>query len=186
MDRFKAYKFFSHLFSYPRGETFFENLKKFYPFEDRSPLEALLSVDRNELAADYTSLFEVRPGGAPCKPYQSVFEGGVLMGAAATDAAKFYSLFDLSVPEGELPDRVNLLFDFAAFLVKLLEETPPEGRARVFSIYKGFFERHLLWTLRLADCLEQNAPKYLAAFAPLLREFLSGEAAALGVKLSQV
>ncbi|HIC08497.1 MAG TPA: hypothetical protein EYO62_00360, partial [Aquificales bacterium] len=58
MNPFKVYKFFAHLFAYPENrEGFFENLERFYPFEDKTPLEELRKFPFGELQAEYTSLF---------------------------------------------------------------------------------------------------------------------------------
>ncbi|NPB05250.1 MAG: hypothetical protein GXO08_02590 [Aquificae bacterium] len=182
MDRraeklFNLYKFFAFLFSYPRDESFFENLERFYPFDDRRPLEELKSVPLEELQAEYTSLFEFRYGGVPCKPYQSFFSPErLLMGEAALSSARFYDLFGLEV-KNELPDRASVQFDFAAFLVKLAAETDdPSERKKVSLLYVEFFEKHLRWTRELARCVEENSSiRPLKELVRRLEEFLSEE-----------
>ncbi len=183
MDRFKAYKFFAHLFSYPESGEFFSILEKFYPFEDKTPLEEVKKVDLGELQAEYTSLFIARPGGVPCKPYQSVFSAaGELMGGPAFGTQKYYSLFNLD-PGNELPDRANLQLDFAAFLLKLIENAkePAEGR-RLEALFKDFFKKHILWMENLARCVEKNTSLVeLKELMTLFREFLESEKKLLGL-----
>jgi len=178
MERFKAYKFFAHLFSYPEGVSFFEKLEEFYPFEDKKPLEDLKAIPLEELQAEYTSLFIANYGGVPCKPYQSFFTAEkTLMGAPALDTQKFFDLFGLTVPEGELPDKVSFQLDFAAFLLKLKEETPYlEDKKKIDLLFKEFFKKHILWMESFADCVEKNSSlKPLKVFAERFKEFLEGE-----------
>jgi len=177
MERFKTYKFFAHLFSYPYSEEFFKTLEEFYPFEDKTPVEELKKLPLGELQAEYTSLFEVKPGGADCKPYQSLFEGeGRLMGASAVNTQKYYSLFNLDAGN-EYPDRINLQLDFAAFLLKAAEQTPhPEDKRKLELLMREFFKNHLLWGEKLAECVEKNTTiEPLKKLAELFKEFLQRE-----------
>jgi len=179
LDPFKVYKFFAHLFAYPeRGEEFFKNLERFYPFDDLTPLEELKRIPFEELQAEYTSLFVARYGGVPCKPYESFFSAEkTLMGGAAFDTAKYYELFGLQLPPGEMPDAVYLQLDFAAFLVKLLEEsTDPEDRKKIALLYRDFFKKHILWMEKFADCIVENSSlEPLKVFADKFKEFLREE-----------
>ncbi len=179
MNPFKAYKFFAHLFAYPeRKEEFFKTLERFYPFEDKTPLEELKKVPFEELQAEYTSLFVANFKGVPCKPYQSFFqsEEKTLMGAPAFDTAKYYELFNLSA-ENEMPDAVYLQLDFATFLLKLMEETPyVEDKKKLSVLYRDFFKKHILWMENFADCiLENTSIEPLKEFARLFKEFLQRE-----------
>ncbi len=176
MSRIKHYKFFAHLFDYPYGEEFFKKLEEYYPFEDKTPLEELKKIPLGELQAEYTSLFEVKPGGADCKPYQSVFTERELMGNAAFQTVKFFELFGLSAGD-ELPDRANLQLDFAAFLLKAMEETPYlEDRRKLAVLFKEFFKKHILWMEKLAECVERyTSMEPLRVFMKLFKEFLQRE-----------
>ncbi len=177
MDRFKTYKFFAYLFSYPYTEEFFKTLEEFYPFEDKTPLEDLKKFPFGELQAEYTSLFEVKPGGVPCKPYQSIFEGeDQLMGNAAVDTAKYYNLFALDTGN-EYPDRANLQLDFAAFLLKAIEQTPyAEDKKKLSALFREFFKRHISWMERLADCTKEHTRvEALKTFMDMFKEFLQRE-----------
>ena len=179
MDRFKTYKFFSLLFSYPeRREEFFRNLREFYPFENKKPLENLEKLNFEELQAEYTKLFVAGYGITPCKPYQSVFstEDRTLMGAATTETAKFFELFNLNV-ENEFPDKVNYQLEFMAFLLKLKEETPyVEDKRKLELLIREFFKRHILWMEEFADCILENSDvKPLKGFAKMFKNFLKRE-----------
>ena len=174
--RFKAYKFFAHLLDYPYDKTFFEKLEEFYPFDDRTPIKELKKVPLGELQAEYTSLFEVKPGGTPCKPYQSVFAERELMGNAAFETAKYYNLFGLETGN-ELPDRANLQLDFAAFLLKAMEETPyVDDKKKLSVLFKDFFKKHLMWMEQLADCVIKNSEiEPLKRLMELFKGFLQEE-----------
>ena len=179
MNPFKVYKFFAHLFAYPENrEEFFENLERFYPFEDKTPLEELKKFPFGELQAEYTSLFVANIKGVPCKPYESFFRSSekTLMGAPAFDTVKYYELFNLSTGD-ELPDAVYLQLDFAAFLLKLMEETPyAEDKKKLSVLYRDFFRKHILWMEDFADCILRNSSvEPLKEFAKLFKEFLQRE-----------
>ncbi len=179
MDRFKTYKFFSLLFSYPEErESFFKNLREFYPFENLKPLEDLEKLNFEELQAEYTRLFVAGYGITPCKPYQSVFstEDRTLMGAAATETAKFFELFNLNV-ENDFPDKVNYQLEFMAFLLKLKEETPyAEDKKKLSLLMREFFKRHILWMEKFADCISENGEvEPLKEFAKMFKDFLKRE-----------
>jgi TorA maturation chaperone TorD len=185
MDRFKTYKFFSLLFSYPESkEKFFKNLREFYPFENRKSLEDLENFNFEELQAEYTRLFVAGFGITPCKPYQSVFstEDRSLMGAAAMETAKFLELFNLNV-ESDFPDKVSYQLEFMAFLLKLKDETPyPEDKRKLALLEREFFKRHILWMEKFADCiLEHGEVEPLKVFAKLFKQFLKKERAILKV-----
>jgi len=179
MDPYKVYKFFAHLFAYPeRREDFFKHLEEFYPFEDGQPLEELKKVPFEELQAEYTALFVANIKGVPCKPYESFFgPERTLMGAPAFDTARYFELFGLEPPEGELPDAVYLQLDFAAFLVKLIKEaTHPEDRKKLAVLYRDFFKKHILWMERFVDCIgEHSKVEPLKVLSGRFKEFLREE-----------
>jgi TorA maturation chaperone TorD len=184
MERFKTYKFFAHLLSYPYDQkVFFENLERFYPFKDRKPLNGLREIPFGELQAEYTSIFEVKPGGAPCKPYQSVFEGeGQLMGNATIETERYYDLFGLDTGS-EFADRANLQLDFAAFLINAKEQTPyAEDKKKLDILFRDFFKKHILWMEKLADCITKNSSiEPLKELMGLFKEFLQKEKKLLGL-----
>jgi len=176
--RFKSYKFFAHLFSYPEGGQFFKTLEKFYPYENRKPLEELKSLPLEELQAEYISLFVANIGGVPCKPYQSFFSAErTLMGAPAFETARFYDIFGVTQPENDLPDKASFQLDFAAFLIKLLSESKhPEERKRLEALFKAFFRKHILWMEKFADCVKGNTQfEPLKFFAEAFKNFLGEE-----------
>lgn len=178
-DRFKVYKFFAHLFAYPeREESFFSTLESFYPYGDKTPFQELKKLPFEELQAEYTSLFVANFKGVPCKPYQSFFTAEkTLMGGPAFETAKFYELFGLSVPENDMPDFVPFQLDFAAFLVKAIENsTNAQEKKQLLALYKAFFKRHLLWMERFADCVAENTTmEPLKELTEKFKEFLREE-----------
>jgi TorA maturation chaperone TorD len=183
-ERFKAYKFFAHLFSYPENrEEFFQKLKEFYPFEDKQPLESLERIPFEEIQAEYTSLFIARFPKVPCKPYQSFFESQTLMGNATFETEKFYSLFGLDWGD-ELPDRANLQLDFAAFLLELERRlSQPDERRKVEKLFKEFFKRHIAWMEKLARCVEDNTRlEPLKGLMEYFKDFLKEEKKLLDFK----
>ena len=176
-ERFKAYKFFAYLFSYPEnGEEFFQKLKQFYPFENRQPLERLEKLPFEELQAEYTSLFIARFPKVPCKPYHSFFESQTLMGNATFETEKFYSLFGLDCGD-ELPDRANLQLDFAAFLLDLERRlSQSDEKQKVRKIFNEFFKRHIAWMEQLARCVEENTQlEPLKELMKFFKDFLKRE-----------
>jgi len=153
---FNTYKFFAFLFSYPESGDFLNQLQRFNPFEDNL-LEELKKMPLEELQAEWTKLFIANFGGVPCKPYQSFFgEEKALMGAPAFSTNRFFQLFNRDTG-GEIPDRVNLQLDFAAFLVKLyLEATDPRDKKKIETLYREFFKKHILWMVKLANCVSEH------------------------------
>jgi len=171
---FKFFKFYAHLFSYPQNkEKFFQALEEFFPFEDRSPLEELKKIPFEKIQAEWTRLFVSNFGGVPCKPYQSVFQNNTLMGAPAWDTEKFYELFSLEVPRGEMPDHISLQLDFLTFLLEVLKNPSlsPEEVEFIKATIKEFFYRHVLWILELAKCVERNTS--LTPMKILMKELIN-------------
>jgi len=179
MDRFKSYKFFSLLYSYPENrEEFFQKLNDFYPYEDRKPLEELENYNFQELQAEYTGLFIAGYGRTPCKPYQSVFttEERTLMGASALETAKFFDLFGLKI-ENDFPDKVNYQLEFMAFLLELKKQTPYlEDKKKLDLLMKEFFKRHILWMEKFVDCiLNHGEVQPLKKLTEFFKRFLQKE-----------
>lgn len=176
-NRFKAYKFFAFLYSYPDDESFFNLLEEFYPFEDKTPLQELKKIPLPELQAEYTRLFVANYGGVPCKPYQSVFgPEKELLGGPAFDTAKFYNLFGLETGN-ELPDKVSLQLDFMAFLWKLYNETPyRDDKQKLKLLMREFFNKHILWMEKFADCVVRSTDfQPLKELSEKFKDFLKEE-----------
>ncbi len=174
---FRTYKFWAIFFSYPEEESFFKQLFEFASKDYIPLLEELKKVPLEELQAEWTKLFIANFGGVPCKPYQSFFgEEKELMGAPAFSTNRFYRLFNLDTGN-EYPDRANLQLDFAAFLVKLYLEDPIlEDRKRLETLYKEFFKKHILWMVKLAECVEKNTSiEPLKGLMEKFKEFLLKE-----------
>lgn len=115
-------------------------------------LEAPDAATDPEAAREYVRLF-LSPQGAPCPPWQSVWEedagAGRLLGPAHHGALAWFRRvgFEPNL-DSEPADHIGLLLLFYAMLLD--SETPPAQVA-------AFEKQHLGWVPRFAAAWEQNA-----------------------------
>ena len=115
-------------------------------------LEAPDAATDPEAAREYVRLF-LNPQGAPCPPWQSVWEEDPgarrLLGPAHHGALGWYREFGFAPNlDSEPADHIGLLLFFYAMLLD--REAPP---AQV----TAFEKQHLAWVPRFAAALQQQA-----------------------------
>jgi len=180
-ERAEIYKLLSQLFFYPE-EDFFEKLpeiedyiaeilEEVYESENlltlfSEAMEELQSLPPQELQAEHTRLFINSFPTLPTPPYESAYREMLLMGDYAEEVAKYYSLYNLEVPE-DLPDHISYELDFMRFL---LEEGDTE-------LAKEFFEEHILqWVPDfVSDLRNESKLKFYKFVANFLDDFLMRE-----------
>ena len=193
--RSRAYATFARLFDYPDGELF-EDVR------DGTLAEALRSVlaevdpalaasgnwaalreaggEPDDLAVEYTRLFDVGSSGPPCPLYGGLY-GGARM-KTMEEAVRFYNHFGLSMAESprELPDHITTQLEFLHFLAfreaEALEgddDPGPFQRAQ-----RDFVSRHPgRWVPGLRARLEKNDPMpFFLELVARLEDFLAHDA----------
>lgn len=193
--RSRAYATFARLFDYPDGELF-EDVR------DGTLAEALRSVlaevdpalaasgnwaalreaggEPDDLAVEYTRLFDVGASGPPCPLYGGLYSGARMK--TMEEAVRFYNHFGLSMAESprELPDHITTQLEFLHFLAfreaEALEgddDPAPFQRAQ-----RDFVSRHPgRWVPRLRERLEKNDPMpFFLELVARLEDFLAHDA----------
>ncbi|MDH3212505.1 MAG: molecular chaperone TorD family protein [Myxococcales bacterium] len=174
--RSRAYETFARLFDYPDVELF-EDVRdgtladalRAVLTEVDPELAALGSWDAlrdagsepDDLAVEYTRLFDVGASGPPCPLYGGLY-GGARM-KTMEEAVRFYNHFELSMAESprELPDHITTQLEFLHFLAfreaEALEGDGDPGPYR--RAQRDFVSRHPgRWVPRLRARLEENDP----------------------------
>lgn len=128
--------------------------------EQVADVEESLRGDPMNLAREYTRLF-LDPGGAPCPPWQSVYdEEPQLMGSAHYKALLWCRRYGLQPRmDNEPADHIGLLLAFYAHLLR-------EGASR--ADLDAFHHDHLDWIPRYCELLLQHARHPLFRFAARL------------------
>jgi DMSO reductase family type II enzyme chaperone len=193
--RSRAYATFARLFDYPDGELF-EDVR------NGTLAEALRSVlaevdpalagsgnwaalreaggDPDDLAVEYTRLFDVGSSGPPCPLYGGLYSGARMK--TMEEAVRFYNHFGLSMAESprELPDHITTQLEFLHFLAFREAEAldgdddpGPFQRAQ-----RDFVSRHPgRWVPQLRARLEKNGPMpFFVELVARLEDFLAHDA----------
>lgn len=143
----------------------------------------------DDLAVEFTRLFDVGSGGSPPCPLYAGAYGGDRM-KSMEEAVRFYDFFELKLSEKqrELPDHLSIQLEFLHFLSfreaeALQAGTDPDQYRRA---QRDFLSRNPgKWVPQLKERLEkQNAPPFYRALFDGLASFLGAEAAHLGGLLS--
>jgi DMSO reductase family type II enzyme chaperone len=191
--RSRAYGLFMAAFDYPVGEAselirsgelasgFRETLVAIDP-------ELMLDVDdgaladagdEDELAIEYTRLFDAGAGGPPCPLYGGVY-GGARM-KAMEEAVRFYNYFGLKLSESprELPDHLSTELEFMHYLTyretEALQQGDDPGPYR--RAQRDFLQRNLVgWIRELRGRLEkQEAMRFFSTVVTGLVRFIEHE-----------
>jgi DMSO reductase family type II enzyme chaperone len=193
--RSRAYATFARLFDYPDGELV-EDVR------DGTLAEALRSVlaevdpalaasgnwaalreaggEPDDLAVEYTRLFDVGASGPPCPLYGGLYSGARMK--TMEEAVRFYNHFGLSMAESprELPDHITTQLEFLHFLafreaeaLEADDDPAPFQRAQ-----RDFVSRHPgRWVPRLRERLEKNDPMpFFLELVARLEDFLAHDA----------
>jgi DMSO reductase family type II enzyme chaperone len=147
-----------------------------------TPLRGAYSVD--ELAVEYTRLFDAGASGPPCPLYGGLY-GGARM-KTMEEAVRFYNHFGLTLSEKqrELPDHIATELEFLHYLTfreaEALHSDADAGPYR--RAQRDFVTRHPgAWLPKLCQRLEKEKahPFFLAIFG-CLADLLAHEGARLG------
>jgi len=188
--RSRCYQLFAAAFSYPEGEMceairegeVAQALKAAVEAVDPALVpdldwDALRDAGgEDDLAVEFTRLFDVGPSGPPC-PLNGGLYGGARM-KVMEEAVRFYNHFGLRLDEAqrELPDHLQTELEFVHYLAfreteALLagEDPAPYRRAQ-----RDFVARHPgRFVPRLRERLEAQGPMpWFAALVELLARFL--------------
>jgi DMSO reductase family type II enzyme chaperone len=189
--RSRAYAAFAEMFEYPDAEYFeavrsgalAEALRAVLASVDPSLVEggdgdweALSKAGDGEddLAVEFTRLFDVGASGPPCPLYGGLY-GGARM-KTMEEAVRFYNHFGLTLSESphELPDHLTTELEFLHFLAfreaQALEQGEDAGAYR--RAQRDFLARHLgRWVPKLRAKLERESP--MPFFLELVRRLES-------------
>jgi DMSO reductase family type II enzyme chaperone len=193
--RSRAYKVFAETFEYP-DEAFCELIRNGALLES---LRAVLSsIDpglagaldgealrdpggEDDLAVEYTRLFDVGTGGPPCPLYGGLY-GGARM-KTMEEAVRFYNYFGLSLSEEqrELPDHITTQLEFLHFLAyRETEALQAEGDADSFRrAQRDFIDRAPgKWVPKLQGRMQGQKPmRFFTALVDALVRFLANDRA---------
>ncbi len=195
--RSQAYRLFAQLFEYP-GEAEAAAIEAGEP--GRKLREALAQVDSslitaadwnamtagdagNELAVQYTRLFDVGVPGPPCPLYGGLYASERMQ--TMEEALRFYRHFGLasSPSQRELPDHLTVELEFLHFLTFKEAEALAAGAdpGPFRRAQRDFIARHPgRWVPKLASRLEkQDCPAFFRELVGLLGAFLVHDAAAI-------
>jgi DMSO reductase family type II enzyme chaperone len=189
--RSRAYAAFAEMFEYPdeeyfeavRSGTLAEALRAVLASVDPSLVEggdgdweALSNAGEGEddLAVEFTRLFDVGASGPPCPLYGGLY-GGARM-KTMEEAVRFYNHFGLTLSESphELPDHLTTELEFLHFLAfreaQALEQGEDAGAYR--RAQRDFLARHLgRWVPKLRAKMERESP--MPFFLELVRRLES-------------
>lgn len=192
--RSRAYAVFAELFDYPDpalceavregavAEALREVLAQVHPSLAGGDFAGLWEAGPDdELAVEYTRLFDVGAGGPPCPLYEGSY-GGARM-KTMEECVRFYHHFGLSLSEAprELPDHLVTELEFLHYLsfreAEALERGEDPGAfrraARDFVLrHPGRFTKHLAGRLARA-----RGMAYFRTLTAQLDAFLAHEAA---------
>ena len=142
---------------------------------------ALREVDSTEdLAVEYTRLFDAGASGPPCPLYGGLYGGDRMK--KMEEVVRFYNHFGLTLSgeERELPDHLATQLEFMHYLtyreVEALHAGSDAGPYR--RAQRDFVARHLgMWVPKLCERLEKHqANDFFVSFFKLLADFLAWEA----------
>ncbi|MFN8544956.1 MAG: molecular chaperone TorD family protein, partial [Candidatus Binatia bacterium] len=192
-----AYRFFAAAFDYPdedlvqaiRAGELVETLRTLLGAASPGVIgeidwEALaIAGGDDDLAVDYTRLFDVGVSGPPCSLYGGMYNSARMQ--TMEEAVRFYNHFGLTLSESprELPDHLTTELEFLHFLayreaeaIEQGEDAGPFRRAQ-----RDFVERHPgRWVPELRARLEKNEPPpFLRALVDSLARFLARDQAHL-------
>jgi DMSO reductase family type II enzyme chaperone len=183
--RSRAYRLFSEAFEYPDDER----PQRVRDGAFSRPLEEALALvapelgeglehaalcdggQDDELAIDYTRLFDVGASGPPCPLYGGLY-GGARM-KTMEEAIRFYNHFGLKLSERprELPDHIGTQLEFLHYLAfREAEALEGEGDPAPYQrAQRDFVERHPgHWVPMLRERVEKEEP--MAFFREIVRQ----------------
>ena len=190
--RSRTYELFAHLFEYPdqsfgeaiRSGELAETIRQTLSVLDPSLLEgsdwdALGNAGEGEddLAIEYTRLFDVGASGPPCPLY-----GGLYFGArmkTMEEAVRFYNHFGLTLSDSprEMPDHITTELEFLHFLAFREAEALQNGRdpGPFRRAQRDFAARHPgRWVPQLRERLEaQDSMPFFRELVCQLDRFLA-------------
>jgi DMSO reductase family type II enzyme chaperone len=192
--RSRVYAAFAEIFEYPDAEyfeavrsgTLAEALREVLRNVDPSLAEegekggwqALTQAgdDKDDLAVEFTRLFDVGASGPPCPLYGGLY-GGARM-KTMEEVVRFYNHFGLTLSESphELPDHLTTELEFLHFLAfreaQTLEKGEDAGPYR--RAQRDFLARHLgRWIPKMRAKLEGESPMpFFLALVHRLESFL--------------
>lgn len=195
--RSRAFQVFAEALAYPEGDLE-ESIREGVVSE--ALLGSLAELDENlvegadsdalcttgekdDLAVEYTRLFDVGASGPPCPLYGGLY-GGARM-KVMEEAVRFYNHFGLHLSEEprELPDHLLIELEFLHYLAfreaEALHTGEDPGAWR--RVQRDYITRHPgKWVPKLRAKLDQNdPPPYIAEVIRLLARTLEAETTCL-------
>ncbi len=198
--RSRAYGAFAQVFEYPddqfaediRGGELARALREILEAVDPALLdgrdwEALQDAgETDDLAVEYSRLFDVGASGPPCPLYGGLY-GGARM-KTMEEAVRFYNHFGLTISQEphELPDHITTQFEFLHFLAFREAETLESGEdaGAYRRAQRDFLARNPgRWIPQLRGRVEKEKPmRFFLEIVRSIERFLEADLAHL-VKL---
>ncbi|MDP6978150.1 MAG: molecular chaperone TorD family protein [Myxococcota bacterium] len=191
--RSRAFQVFAEAIAYPEGDleeligsgVVADALRASLTDLDERILEGVDSEalraagEQDDLAVEYTRLFDVGASGPPC-PLHGGLYGGARM-KVMEEAVRFYNHFGLHLSDDrrELPDHLQLELEFIHFLAFREAESLQAGEdpSSWRRAQRDFIARHPgAWVPKLrAKLAENDPPPYIAEVVRLLARTLEAE-----------
>jgi DMSO reductase family type II enzyme chaperone len=195
--RSRVYAAFAEIFEYPDAEyveavrsgALADAVREVLANVDASLAEGEWSALSNageevdDLAIEYTRLFDVGASGPPCPLYGGLY-GGARM-KTMEEAVRFYNHFGLTLSDSphELPDHLTTELEFLHFLAfreaQALEQGDDPGAYR--RAQRDFLARHLgRWIPKMREKMEHKDPMpFFLGLVRRLESFLMNDGAHL-------
>jgi len=190
--RSRTYETFAHLFEYPDVE-FWEDIRNGTlvtalravlggvdpSLAERANWDALADAgsESDDLAIEFTRLFDVGGGGPPCPLYGGLY-GGARM-KTMEEAVRFYNHFGLTLAESprELPDHITTQLEFMHFLAFREAQAVESGEdpGSFQRAQRDFVSRHPgRWVRSLRMRMEKHEPMpFFLEIVSRLEDFLA-------------
>jgi len=156
MEKQKAFKFFSLVFSYPTEETLREMEELAEELSEYSEIvKKLREVDLETLQTEYTRLFVSSYPTLECPPYESYYKEGQVYGEASVEVRDIYERRGLEYTYiSEPPDHISVELEFLALTGD-----------------KEFFERMKGWIFKFTRRVRERSEIYGEAARELEKLF---------------
>ena len=162
----------SKLLTYPTKELkdeikkIVENIKNEKKKENYSLILNILSDESNRenLEAEYTSLFITGYPKTPCPPYYSAYQTGLMVSEHTEELYDIYEKYGIELSNEQFPDFIPTMMEFLTLLLSNnLEEEA-----------KGFYSKYLSWLSEFADNIKRNTKEeYFIEISKVLKEFIN-------------
>ena len=119
--------------------------------------------NREELEAEYTSLFVTGYPKTPCPPYFSAYQTGMIVSDYTDKLYDLYEEYGIELSNEQFPDFIPIMMEFMTLL--LTNDLNEEA--------KSFYKDYLSWLGEFSDNIKRNTKnEYFISIANELGDFI--------------